>query len=48
MVRGFHRAIALCGRWTGLAEEQAQPVLIVEGGAEFATAEAIARGTVMA
>ena len=42
------QAIALCGSRTGLAEEQAQPVLIVESGAEFATADAVARRTVVA
>ena len=42
------RAIALCGSWTGLAEEQAQPVRIVESGAEFATADAVTRRAVMA
>ena len=42
------RAIPLCGRWTGLTEEQAQPVIIVEGGPEFATADAVARRTVVA
>ena len=38
------RAIALWGSRTGLAEEQAQPVIIVEGGAEFTTADTVARG----
>ena len=42
------KAIALYGSRTGLAEEQAQPVLIVEGGAEFATADAVARRAVVA
>ena len=32
-----------CGRWTGLTEEQAQRVVIVEGGPRFATADAVAR-----
>ena len=44
----FLRAIALCGSWTGLAEEQAQAVIIVECGPEFATADAVARRAVVA
>ncbi len=47
-VRFIARALALCGRWTGLAEEQAQPVLIIESGAEFTTADAVTRRAVMA
>jgi acyl-coenzyme A thioesterase PaaI-like protein len=31
-----------------LAKEQAQPVVIVEGGAEFAAADAVARRAVVA
>jgi len=46
--RGQRRAIALCGNWTGLAEEQAQPVIIVESGAESATADAVARRAIVA
>ena len=42
------RAITLCGSWTGLAEEQAQPVIIVESGAESATADAVARRAIVA
>lgn len=42
------RAIALCGCWTGMTEEQAQAVLIVESGAEFTTADAVTRRAVMA
>ena len=41
------RAIALCGCWTGLAEEETQSVIIVEGGAQFSTADTVTRRTVM-
>jgi len=44
----FHRANALCVSWTGLAEEQAQALIIVECGPEFATADAVARRAVVA
>ena len=36
------RAIALCGSRTGLTEEEAQPIVIIECSAEFAAADAIA------
>jgi len=42
------RAIALCVSWTGLAEEQAQAIIIVECSPEFATADAVARRAVVA
>ena len=42
------RAIALCGSQTGLAEEQAQAVIIVECSPEFATADAVTRRAVVA
>ena len=41
------RAIALCGSRIGLAEEQAQPVIIVEGGPEFAATDAVTRRAMM-
>lgn len=36
------RAIALCGSRTGLTEEEAQAIVIIECSAEFAAADAIA------
>jgi len=48
LIGGEARAIALCGSRGWGAEEEAQPVIIIKGGAAFAATEAIAGRAVVA